>query len=141
MTSSTLRPLWILFLGLTLGGCSQAPSGAVPTFPVKGQVTYRGVPAAGAFVTLHPKVAAPDVPTPRASVARDGSLELTTFNGGDGAPEGEYVVTVQWYKPVRQAGDLVAGPNVIPAKYASPKTSPLVIKVAANDNVLPPIQL
>jgi hypothetical protein len=66
---------------------------------------------------------------------------VTTFDGNDGAPEGEYVVTVQWYKPVRQNNEVVGGPNVLPAKYASAKTSDLRITVAAGENRLNPIQI
>src|SRR5690606_34763219 len=59
----------------------------------------------------------------------------------DGAPAGEYVVTVEWYKPIKQAGDVVACPNVIPRKYASPKTSPVVSKVAEGTTEFPPTQI
>ena len=74
-------------------------------------------------------------------VAPDGSFAVSTYDGGDGAPEGEYVLTVQWYKPVRQGNDLVGGPNVLPAKYASPRTSDVRITVAAGENHLKPILL
>ena len=95
----------------------------MPVHPVVGAIQFRGQPADGAFVSLHPKNATEGVPNPRATVAKDGSFVVSTYDGNDGAPEGDYVVTVQWYKPVRQGNDLVGGPNVLPPKYASPRTS------------------
>jgi hypothetical protein len=121
-------------------GCSKSEN-HVPVHPVVGAIKYQGQPIAGAFVSLHPKSPTEGVPNPRASVEKDGSFTLSTYNGNDGAPEGEYIVTVQWYKPVRQGNDLVGGPNVLPAKYASARTSDVKIRVAASENRLQPILL
>jgi hypothetical protein len=121
-------------------GCGESES-RVPVHPVLGAIQFRGQPANGAFVSLHPKNAAEGVPNPRATVAKDGSFLVSTYDGNDGAPEGDYIVTVQWYKPVKQGNDLVGGPNVLPAKYASPRTSDVVIHIAAGENRLKPIQL
>ena len=122
-------------------GCGDGRGSRVATIPVEGTITYRGQPIPGAFVTLHPKFPRPDVPASRASVGRDGTLTVSTFTGGDGAPEGEYVLTVEWYRPVRQGNDVVPGPNVIPKKYASRRTSDLVVRVAPDAGRLPPIAL
>jgi hypothetical protein len=35
---------------------------------------------------------------PRGRVAADGSFQLTTYEDGDGAPEGEYAVLIEWPK-------------------------------------------
>lgn len=125
---------------LTSAGCSKSEN-HVPVHPVVGAIQYRGQPVVGAFVSLHPKSATEGVPNPRATVEKDGSFTVSTYNGNDGAPEGEYIVTVQWYKPVKQGNDLVGGPNVLPAKYASPQTSDVKIRVAAGENRLQPIQI
>jgi hypothetical protein len=122
-------------------GCSEAQPDRVAVHPAAGVFTFKGQPAHGASLTLHPKAAAEDVPAPRASVDKDGSFKLSTFNGGDGAPEGDYVVTVRWYKLVKQGSDLIAGPNVIPRKYTDPQSSDLTIRIAAGENALPPIKL
>jgi hypothetical protein len=121
-------------------GCSKSES-HVPVHPVVGEIKFQGQPAAGAFVSLHPQNAAEGVPNPRATVAKDGSFTVSTFEGNDGAPEGDYVVTVQWYKPVRQGPDLVGGPNVLPPKYSSATSSDIKIHIAAGENRLKPIQL
>jgi hypothetical protein len=128
-------------IALTSLGCGEAQSERAPLHSVQGTITFKGRPIPGAFVTFHPKTPREHVPTPRASVTNAGSFALSTFDGGDGAPEGEYVVTVQWYKPVRRGGDIVAGPNVLPRKYAAASTSDLNVRIASGDNQLPPIRL
>jgi len=135
------------FLALVIGigalvgaGCSK-PASHVPVHPVAGVIKFQGQPAAGAFVALQAKNAVEGTPCPRATVAQDGTFRLSTFSGNDGAPEGDYVLTVQWRKPIRQDGELVGGPNVIPQKYAAASTSDLVVHVAAGDNQLKPILL
>jgi hypothetical protein len=121
-------------------GCGKAES-RVPVHPVLGAIQFRGQPTNGAFISLHPKNATEGVLNPRAMVAQDGSFTVSTYDGNDGAPEGDYIVTVQWYKPVKQGNDLVGGPNVLPAKYASPRTSDVVVHIAQGENRLKPIQL
>lgn len=139
----TNRPASLLIAAALLlaSGCGETTAKRAETFPVEGAITFKGQPISGAFVALHPKSPRPDVPPPRASVGPDGSIKVSTYDAGDGAPEGEYVLTVEWYKLVKQGADVVAGPNVIPPKYASPKTSDLVVSVAAKPNKLPPIKL
>ena len=123
-------------------GCGEAKPDRVAVYPAAGTITFKGQPMTGATVALHPKSApAESVPTPRANVGKDGSFKVSTFNAGDGAPEGEYVLTVQWYKPIKQGTDLVSGPNVIPPRYSNPQTSDKVIKIAAGQNNLDPIKL
>jgi hypothetical protein len=128
-------------LALAIAGCgggSKRPA----VFKTSGKITYRNQPAGGAFVVLHPKHSAcPDAPRPTAHVRPDGTFEATTFDTADGAPAGEYVVTVQWRKLVKQNGEWTPGADLIPARYASPQTSDLTIRIAAGDNNLPPITL
>ena len=126
---------------LPVVGCGQGSKSQVAVHPVQGAIQFRGLPMEGAFVSLHPKSATNGVPTPRATVAKDGTFTVSTYEGNDGAPEGDYVVTVQWYRPIRVGNDLVGGPNVLPAKYASVQTSDVQIRVAAAENRLQPIQL
>jgi hypothetical protein len=123
-------------------GCGQSESNRLPVHPVHGSITFRGGPMPGAMVSLHSRTPlATEVPTPRGSVQADGSFSLTTYNGEDGAPEGDYVLTVQWYRPIEQHGELVTGPNVLPPKYATPESSDLEVRVAGGENRLPPIEI
>ena len=88
--------------------------------------------AAGAMVVFHP--VSPDLekliggkPTAR-KVNDDGTFTLTTYEDGDGAPEGEYGVTIQWEAKPKE-GKLSLGSEGAPAgrslineaKYGNPQ--------------------
>lgn len=140
------RPVaWaVLGLGLLGWGCADGP-GAEPVYPVRGRVTFRGQPASGAFVVFH-RVGAPAAATgepvrPSAKVGADGAFALTSFDENDGAPAGAYAVTVQWNKLVTRGNESLAGPNVIPAPYAKPESTPLKVTVDAGENALAPFEL
>jgi hypothetical protein len=69
-----------------------------------------------------------------ALVEPDGTFTLSTYTANDGAPAGDYVVTVVWPKPLYD--DLgKPGPNQLPANYAKVETTPLkaIVKAGAND--------
>lgn len=89
-------------LGLALAagfiaGCG-GPS-RLPVYPARGQLTIGGKPAAGVFVALHPTPdPGQDAMRPFATTREDGTFTLTTYEVEDGAPAGEYVVTLL-YEP------------------------------------------
>ena len=123
-------------LAALAGGCTrQAPT--LEVHPVSGQVTYNGKPAAGAHVAFHPKLRDVAHPTPSAKVDPQGNFSLTTYRSEDGAPAGEYSVTVELRPVVTKGGEIELGPNVLPPQYSSPKTTKLVARVAAGPNSVP----
>ncbi|HMC10171.1 MAG TPA: BON domain-containing protein [Pirellulaceae bacterium] len=131
-----------LVAAVVLVGCSRSGPPRVTTHTTKGSVTYQGQPISGAFLALHPKAnPRPDVPSSTATVRPDGSFAVTTYDAGDGVPEGDYVVTIQWRKATKSGGDFVTGPNLLPARYSRPETSDVVVHVAGGQNELPPITL
>jgi hypothetical protein len=131
-----------LFLAGNQAGCGKVSPEHRPVVPVNGIVTFDGKPLPGALIVLHPKNGGSTAaPAPRAQVEKDGSFRFTTYQAGDGAPPGEYVATIAWYKLVGQAGDVKAGPNVLPPKYSNPKNSPWQIRVAESPTRLSPMQL
>ncbi len=139
------RGLAALLVLMLTTGCGS--TGAVPVFPVEGVVQFAGEPAAGAFVVFHPldgvlkdPTGAP-VPLPTAKVNADGKFQLTTFDGGDGAPAGRYAVTVEWRKLVGKGNDMQAGPNVVPASYNDPAATPLQVTVEPKPTALEPFQI
>ena len=77
-----------------------SPTITCPCIRSSGAIKYQGQPIDGAFVSLHPKSATEGVPNPRATVAKDGSFTVSTYNGNDGAPEGDYIA----HRAVVQAG-------------------------------------
>jgi hypothetical protein len=118
-----------------------------PTFPVRGQVLYEGNPTPEALVIFHPL----NDPDPRAMrplgrVGADGRFTLTTYRAGDGAPAGDYAVTVSWQKEVDRQGLPVEErkndePNLLPDRYGKPGTSGLRVHVEAGANEFPPFRL
>mgnify|MGYP001144857799 CR=1 FL=1 len=126
-------------------GCSGGESELkTPVYPVKGSVTFEGEPAAGAFVVFHPRIAPKPgdaASSPRATVQADGAFALTTAVAGDGAPAGDYAVTVQWMKPVKRGGELVPGPNVLPRSFAEAASTPLTASIHESDNALQPFAI
>lgn len=127
-----------LLVALALAtGCSRSEPDRVEVHPVTGQVLFEGKPAAGAFVVFHPKQDTPGVPRPTASVDKQGNFTLSTYTAGDGAPQGEYAVTVVLPSMVKKDGEFEPGPNLLPPKVANPATSPIVAQVAAGQNTVP----
>ena len=108
-----------------------------------GQVVYQNQPLAEAMVVFHP-LATPSekFPQPMGTTTADGRFVTTTFKSGDGAPEGEYAITIELREP-RQIGEEIVrdGPNLLPAKYASAPETPLRFKVQPGKNQVPEIRL
>lgn len=123
-------------LSTALAGCgSKGPT----LYPVTGKVTAAdGKPLEHATVVFHPVDSSdPNAVKPRGKVGADGTFTLTTHAAGDGAPPGEYRVTVeQWLSTGK--GDEPAT-NRLPAKYAKPDQSGLTATVDAAPTELKPI--
>jgi len=134
----------VLAMVAAFAGCSDGSGSKSPVFPVKGSVKFEGEPAAGAFVVFHPKAPAKpgeEAARSTAQVQADGTFEVTTSSQADGAPAGDYAVTVLWTKPIKQGNDTVAGPNVIPPSYGSPDTTPLKVTIKDAPNQLEPFTI
>jgi len=144
--SPTFRRLGIGACGLALLGLAlQIPGCAGPkrptVHPVLGQVLFQGRPTPGAFVAFHPlDPQGKDVPHPTAYADADGRFALGTYGRHDGAPAGEYAVTVVWWAPVQSAkaqeGDAVAPTNRLPSRYGDAKKSGLRASVREGNNEL-----
>jgi hypothetical protein len=134
---------------IAAAGCNRADSDMKPVYPVEGSLFVKGKPAKGAAVTFHPlpldSVRGTTL-TPRATVSDDGSFRLATYNTDDGAPEGEYAVTIYW--PGKRGGNanqdadpLDLPPDQLGLRYTDPATSTIKIEVKAPRTHLPSIQL
>lgn len=110
--------------------------------PTSGTVTFDGKPISGAEVTLAP--IGKDVPNsvrPSATTKADGTFKLTTHVQDDGAPVGEYQVSVIWHTLVDNGGGPSRGGNKLPARYSRPATSKITASVASLGGTLPPFNL
>jgi hypothetical protein len=119
-----------------VAGCSATKT---PVYPVQGSVRWKAIVPEGAQVVFHP-VGKIDNDTirPTGQVDRDGKFVLTTFAAGDGAPAGEYEVTLEWW--VSPGRDLKAV-NKLPDAYRRPETSRLHVTVVQGSNQLQPFEL
>ena len=145
------KPIWIVPV-LTLWmmtGCGEQSlqSAALPTHPTTGQLTINGVPVKGAIVRLFPVAPAaegssPIVPT--GTVREDGTFELTSYVTGDGAPQGDYLITLEWPDPsLVSSRDAMPGdaPDRLKHRFFNPERSKLKAHIAAGENRLEPIVL
>ena len=103
-----------------------------PTQPVQGKVSWKGAPLPGAkvafFLVDQGGKAFPYMGD--AFSEADGTFTISTYVANDGAPVGEYAVTVALRQPYYdELGKL--GPNRLPEKYNNPKTSGLRVQVKA----------
>ncbi|WP_143206586.1 hypothetical protein [Singulisphaera sp. GP187] len=128
-------------VGLFAFGCGDETSGPA-IYPISGKVLVDGRPAAKAQVSFH-ALNGPGGETlqPIAIAEADGSFRPSTRFSHDGAPAGNYVVTVVWPKVNLDHGEEVAGPDLLRGKYSDPARSGLTATIKEGENTLPPFQL
>lgn len=132
--------LWCLVLAV-LGGCREAPQLPPRAFRVQGRLFIDNNLASKACIAFHPvDKAKSQGRMPVAITKPDGSFELMTYHMEDGAPEGDYTVTLtwpdasmpedecEWSDPLQH--DRLGG------KYADPLTTSLVATVLPRDNFI-----
>src|SRR5438046_2715860 len=106
-----------------VSGCGASNRGP-RLYPVKGSVRINGEPANDVNVMFTP-VAPPEggaVPlSPAAVTGKDGTFRLMSFKPGDGAPAGDYQVTVIF--PMDRFNKFLSGTDRLKGKFANPKTS------------------
>jgi hypothetical protein len=137
---AVICPLLLVALSVSCSG------GRRPVYRVGGEVFFEGKPTPGALVILHP-VNDPDPNAPPAigRVRADGSFTPTTYTTDDGAPAGEYAVTVTWVKeqdnqdaPKEAQRD---PKNLLPERYGKVATSGLRVRIHEGPNHLAPFLL
>jgi hypothetical protein len=132
-----MRPAMALLGSLLLVGCDEGWQ--AETYPVAGKVLINGQPAAEAVVELHSVGTQPDSRNSRpwGVVQPDGTYQLTTYGKDDGAPPGEYAVTLRWPSDLSSPShfDRLAG------AFDSPETAPLQVTIRPEENTLPTVEL
>lgn len=113
------RYAWLLLLFAF--GCSEGEPALVP---LAGTVTYNKRPIPMGKLVFHPQFPGPGW-MPVAVVDDSGTFEASTRQQGDGVLPGRYIVTVVW----RPGSDDEESPNLLPARYADPKTSGLDFEI------------
>jgi len=126
-------------------GCSSKEASGPPLYPVRGKVLVDGKPADGAIVSLwatNPTVKFDRLPM--GYCKSDGTFSVGTTELADGAPAGDYDITVAWLpqnarRIFEETG--VAPPSLIAKKFNEPKTSGLKMTVKQEENLIPEWQL
>jgi hypothetical protein len=110
----------MLFAGLALGalGCKKDEFHKV--YPVTGKVLVDGAPAADCLVYLHRTFddEHPRRVSPFCTTDETGAFSINSYSVGDGAPEGEYVVTLEWREKSGMFGQNHDGPDKFDGAYA-----------------------
>jgi hypothetical protein len=117
----------------TVCGCA----GHKPVYPVSGKVVdAQGRPASGATVIFCPAENVYDNANKPAGLADErGHFTLGTYRRDDGAPAGEYVVTVVWRSGARDpARPRQPPPDRLGGRFGDPLTSPLKATVVRGGN-------
>jgi hypothetical protein len=142
-----LAAAWSIALVFILG-CGN-DDGLGRRYPVRGRVMYRSQPLKTGRITFHP---IDTVGTARAATGtiQDGYYTLSTLGGDDDARPGSYRVAIvaksadrSKIRPIGEGGperqtDVVIATrkakDLIPAKYISPRSTPLTREVKAETN-------
>ena len=132
-----------LFFCMMILGCGEESSfkSTVPVFPASGKIIHLGKPLAGVILIFHSTDVNQKIKS-QATTDNDGKFVATTFKTADGAPEGDYTITlvVPSNESDSSREDAATegqfrkeGPVRFPSKYQNPSTSPLKVKVTKNE--------
>jgi len=151
MINTPNRKLWTSakpYLGLltcvllgVASGCSREKNYVeAPIYPTSGKLLVDGEPAEGAFIMFHPvdEVGLTKGNKPFARVGKDGYFSLTTYDTHDGAPAGEYEVSIRWPENPNARGP---SPDRLEGRYATPEKSKLSVTIEPPKTILPPWDL
>ncbi len=134
-----LRSILLLSFVSLIFGCGSG--GEEPyrkkTTVVRGSITVDGVPPDSPLAITCVPVDGMDKENPSITRAMSddlGNFELSTYEQGDGIPEGEYVLTFVWGKM-----DLISrnygGPDKLGGKYAKPESSGIKLSVKGSEPI------
>jgi hypothetical protein len=144
------RCICFLVLASTLvacAGCSK-DEGRIAVYPVSGRILVRGAPAAGAQVIFYPvseELRKPGMPIPEAMTDANGEYQLRSYEPNDGAPAGQFNVTILWAPAGATGGDKDSGgggsTDRLGNRYLDPKKSGLTATVSEGGGEIPPFEL
>ena len=137
-------PWWRWLILLPALGCLSC-SGKGGLNHVQGKVLYKNQPLEGAVVTFHPKGGDKfKADRPYGMTKEDGTFTLTTGKE-EGAPAGEYVVTLICPERVAPkkafSTELPESQDRFKGAYADPATSTFKVEIKQGMNQLEPFQL
>jgi hypothetical protein len=128
------------FLVFVMLGCNKGHG--VTLYPVKGTVYLNGEPAKDVnvmFMSVKPLEVEGRILSPSAVTEEDGSFKLMSFEQDDGAPAGEYQVSIIF--PMNRYNKNQSGIDRLKGKFSDPKTSGLTATIEPKANELKPFNL
>jgi predicted small lipoprotein YifL len=147
----TIRPIALaLRVAVALAVVALAACGGrkfPKVYPVKGKILVNGQPAKECQISFHrtsggdPAVKV----TPNGLTDQNGEFQLTSYYANDGAPEGEYVVTIEWRERSGLTKSDFDGPDQLGGAYANAEKNKglkgFVAQVGRHPLELPPFEL
>ena len=142
-------PCVLLVIALPNAGCNRGETNeerlrrlvpdALSTTEVNGRVTVDGSPVKNLWVTLHP-IKGDGTLLPKGQTDVDGNFQITTYIAGDGAPEGDYKITIEWLTYIKRDSDW-GGPDKLKNLYNDPATTAFEVTVGDEPVELPTFEL
>ncbi|MBN1909390.1 MAG: hypothetical protein JW818_06605 [Pirellulales bacterium] len=128
---------------LLLAGCSESGD-FLKTYPAKGTAHFEGKPMEHAVVTFYPidgEAKARHL-QPHGTVDAEGRYSLWTYHFGDGAPAGQYRVTLTWpNQPESRMGMPGYVADTLNGRYLNAEKSKIERTVDESGAELPAIEL
>lgn len=133
----------IIGTAILSGMACKKSDGRLKVYPTKGQILIHGNPEKDVLIYLWPSGTRDKqlhAYCPNGQTDENGNFTLSTYDSNDGAPEGDYTVTLEW--PIRfntltnqWEGDRLKG------AYSNQASSQLQAKIEAKPNELPIIRV
>jgi hypothetical protein len=144
---TSVKPVlsFVAISSMLFAGCGK-DDGRIDVHPVSGKVLASGQPAEGAKVVFYPvaeELKQPGMPVPYGYVGSDGSFHLRSYEPDDGAPSGEYNVSVFWPAPADDSSKdaFSDSKDRLGNRYLDPTKSGLNVKIEEGGTELPPFEL
>jgi hypothetical protein len=114
-------------------------------YPVKGKILVNGKPANECKIYLNRTFDDKNPVMPTGLTNESGEFQITSYDTNDGAPEGKYVVTIEWRERSGLTKMDYDGPDRLGGAYAkveSTKGLPgFTVQVERQPQELPPFEL
>ena len=131
-----------LCLGLLVTTSCKKSDGRLPVYPVKGRVLIDGNPQKDVIISFWPGKIEKDLHAycPSGRTDENGYFQLSTYNENDGAPAGDYTVTIEWPVGFNAISNQWHGDH-LQGKYNDQNASEIKLRIEPRPNELAPLQI
>jgi hypothetical protein len=141
-TPRACRAVAALALAAVTVAVTACGDGRRKVYPVRGVILVDGKPAPDCIIMFHPPAGDdPKRVMPFGQADADGKFAMCSYVNGDGAPEGDYVVTFEWPERSGLMKQNFEGPDRLKGRYYDPKKSNFRVTVEKKEQELPPFEL